>query len=92
MEKLLAWHVFWSIGACYFVNFIFHAFFGEIALASFIGWSDSPFQFEVGTRQPGFFRGSEYLAAWRGLELRLTWMASAPACSCLAQRRATSTR
>ncbi len=69
VEKLLAWHIFWSIGVCYLVNFIFHAFFGQMA-AAFIGWSDSPFQFEVATASLGFSVVG-FLAAWRGQELRL---------------------
>jgi hypothetical protein len=52
-EKLLGWHVFWSIGVSYLVNFVFHAFFGGLA-AQFIGWEDSPFQFEVATSSLGF--------------------------------------
>jgi hypothetical protein len=69
VEKLLAWHVFWSIGACYLVNFVFHAFFGQMA-AAFIGWSDSPFQFEVATASLGF-SAVGFIAAWRSFELRL---------------------
>jgi hypothetical protein len=65
VEKLLAWHIFLSIGVCYLVNFVFHAFFGQI-----IGWSDSPFQFEVATASLGFSVVG-FLAAWRGQELRL---------------------
>lgn len=70
VEKLLAWHVFWSIGACYLVNFVFHAFFGPMA-AAFIGWSDSPFQFEVATASLGF-SAVGFIAAWRrSFDLRL---------------------
>ena len=46
VEKLLAWHVFWAIGVGYLYNFVMHAFFGQMS-AAFIGWADSPFQFEV---------------------------------------------
>ncbi len=49
VEKLLSWHVFWAIGVCYFYNFVMHAFFGKMS-AAFIGWADSPFQFEVRPR------------------------------------------
>ncbi len=51
VEKLLGWHVFWNIGVSYLVNFVFHSFFGGLA-AKFIGWQDSPFQFDVRDRKP----------------------------------------
>ncbi|KAA0142935.1 hypothetical protein FYZ48_00745 [Gimesia chilikensis] len=64
VESLFAWFLFFSIGCSFFYNFIMHSFFGEMA-ASFIGWSQSPFQFEVGTASLGYavvgflaFRGS----------------------------------
>ena len=69
VEKLLGWHVFWSIGVSYLVNFIFHGFFGDLA-ARFIGWQDSPFQFEVATASLGF-AAVGFLAAWRSFDLRL---------------------
>jgi hypothetical protein len=69
VEKLLAWHVFWSIGACYLLNFVFHGFFGQMA-ASFIGWSDSPFQFEVATASLGFSLVG-FLAAWGSRDFRI---------------------
>jgi hypothetical protein len=53
VDKLLSWYVFFTIGVMYLVNFIFHVFFGQMA-ATFIGWADSPFQFEVGTASLGF--------------------------------------
>jgi hypothetical protein len=69
VEKLLGWHVFWSIGISYLVNFVFHAFFGGLA-ARFIGWQDSPFQFEVATASLGF-AAVGFIAAWRSFDLRL---------------------
>ncbi len=69
VEKLLSWYVFFSIGLSFLYNFAIHVFFGRIA-ASFIGWADSPFQFEVGTASLGFAVVG-FLAAWRGFELRL---------------------
>lgn len=69
VEKLLAWHVFFSIGVSYFYNFVMHCFFGEMA-AAFIGWADSPFQFEVGTASLGFAVVG-FLAAFRSFDLRL---------------------
>jgi hypothetical protein len=73
LEKLLAWFVFWTVGVSYFYNFIFHAFFGRLA-ASFIGWADSPFQFEVATASLGFSVVG-FLAAWRSFDLRLAAIA-----------------
>ena len=69
VEKLLAWYVFWSIGAGYFYNFVMHAFFGDM-VASFIGWADSPFQFEVATASLGF-SAVGFIAAFRSFDLRL---------------------
>ena len=46
-----------------------HAFFGELA-ARFIGWADSPFQFEVGMASLGF-AAVGFLAAFGSFDLRL---------------------
>ncbi|MFG1351591.1 DUF6790 family protein [Xanthobacter autotrophicus] len=69
VEKLLAWYVFFSIGVDNFYNFIMHVFFGKLS-AAFIGWADSPFQFEVGTASLGF-AAVGLLAAFRSYDLRL---------------------
>lgn len=69
VEKLLAWHVFFAIGASYLYNFVCHVFFGRIT-AAYIGWADSPFQFEVGTASLGFAVVG-FLAAFRSFDLRL---------------------
>jgi hypothetical protein len=69
IEKLLSWHVFWAIGVGYFYNFVMHAFFGQM-VADFIGWADSPFQFEVATASLGFSVVG-FLAAFRSFDLRL---------------------
>jgi hypothetical protein len=69
IEKLLSWFVFWTVGIAYLYNFVFHVFFGEMA-ARFIGWSDSPFQLEVGTASLGF-AAVGFLAAFRSFDLRL---------------------
>src|SRR5262249_35685570 len=53
VEKLILWHVFFSIGASFLYNFVCHTFFGE-ATAGYIGWADSPFQFEVGMASLGY--------------------------------------
>jgi hypothetical protein len=69
VEKLLRWYVFFSIGIDNFYNFIMHVFFGRMS-AAFIGWADSPFQFEVGTASLGF-AAVGLLAAFRSYDLRL---------------------
>jgi hypothetical protein len=69
IEKLMSWFVFWTIGVLYLYNAIFHIFFGQLA-AHFIGWEDSPFQFEVGTSSLGF-AAVGFLAAFGSFDLRL---------------------
>ncbi len=69
IEKILSWFVFWTIGVAYFYNFVFHVFFGEMA-AKFIGWTDSPFQLEVGMASLGCSVVG-FLAAFRSFDLRL---------------------
>lgn len=69
IEKLLAWHVFWAIGIGYLYNFVMHGFFGKMA-AAYIGWADSPFQFEVATASLGFSVVG-FVAAFRSFDLRL---------------------
>ena len=69
VEKLLAWHVFWAIGVGYLYNFVMHGFFGAMS-ARFIGWVDSPFQFEVATASLGF-AAVGFVAAFRSFDLRL---------------------
>ena len=53
----------------YLYNAVFHIFFGALA-AHFIGWADSPFQFEVGTASLGFAVVG-FLAAFASFDLRL---------------------
>ncbi|KAA0700067.1 hypothetical protein DTW90_09185 [Neorhizobium sp. P12A] len=69
IEKVLAWHVFWVVGVGNFYNFVMHAFFGRMS-AAFIGWADSPFQFEVATASLGFAVVG-FIAAFRSFDLRL---------------------
>ncbi len=64
VEAVFSYFLLCSIGFSFFYNFIMHSFFGEMA-ARFIGWEQSPFQFEVGTASLGYavvgflaFRGS----------------------------------
>jgi len=53
IEALFAYFLLFSIGLGFLYNFIMHVFFAEIA-ASFIGWKNSPFQYEVGYASLGF--------------------------------------
>ncbi len=68
-DRLLAWYVLFSIGVAYLVNFVFHVFFGQMS-AAFIGWADSPFQFEVGTASLGFSIAG-FIAAFGSFDRRL---------------------
>jgi hypothetical protein len=69
VEKLIAWYVFWAIGVDNLYNFVMHSFFGKMS-AHFIGWADSPFQFEVATASLGFAIVA-FIAAFRSFDLRL---------------------
>ena len=69
VEKLIAWHVFFAIGVSNLYNFVCHVFFGKMA-AAFIGWADSPCQFEVGMASLGF-AAVAFTAAFRSFDLRL---------------------
>jgi hypothetical protein len=69
VEKLLAWYVFFAIGVTCLYNAVMHIFFGEMS-AAFIGWADSPFQFEVGTASLGFAVVG-FIAAFASFDLRL---------------------
>ena len=69
VESALSWHVFWAVGGFSFYNFVMHGFLGEMA-AAFIGWADSPFQFEVAAASLGFSVVG-FFAAFRSFDLRL---------------------
>ena len=47
-EPMLAYYCLISIGACNLYNFVMHVFFAPLS-ARFIGWANSPFQYEVGS-------------------------------------------
>lgn len=53
VEALFSYYLLFSIGISFFYNFVMHVFFAEMA-ASFIGWKNSPFQYEVGYASLGF--------------------------------------
>ncbi len=69
VEKLIAWYVFWAVGVYFLYNFVMHGAFGRIS-AAYIGWPDSPFQFEVATASLGF-AAVGFLAAFKSFDLRL---------------------
>jgi hypothetical protein len=69
VDRLLAWYVLFNIGVMYLVNFVFHVFFGQMS-AAFIGWADSPFQFEVGTASLGFSIAG-FISAFGSFDRRL---------------------
>lgn len=53
IEALFSYFLLFSMGISFFYNFIMHVFFAEM-VASFIGWKNSPFQYEVGYASLGF--------------------------------------
>jgi len=53
VEAFLSYFILFNFGIGYIYNFIMHVFFAEMA-ASFIGWQNSPFQYEVGFASLGF--------------------------------------
>ncbi|MBW8639809.1 hypothetical protein K1W69_21625 [Hoeflea sp. WL0058] len=68
-EALFKWFLFFSIGVSCFYNAVMHTVFAETA-ASFIGWANSPFQYEVGFASLGFAVVG-LLAVWRSFDMRL---------------------
>jgi hypothetical protein len=52
-DKLLSDYVLYAVGLMYLYNFVVHTVFAETS-AAFIGWANSPFQYEVGYASLGF--------------------------------------
>jgi len=52
-EVFLSFYCLFSIGLNYIYNFVMHVFFARMS-AAFIGWANSPFQYEVGFASLGF--------------------------------------
>jgi len=52
-EAIFSYFILFSIALSYLYNFVLHVFFSEMT-ARFIGWEDSPFQWEVGFANLGF--------------------------------------
>ena len=77
IEALFKWFLFFAIGITYVYNGIFHIVFHEMA-ARFIGWTDSPFQIELGFASLGMGLIG-LLAPWRSFDLRLAAILG-PAC------------
>lgn len=69
VDRLLFWFLFFAIGLANLVNFVFHVFMGPMT-ARYIGWPDSPFQFEVGMASLGF-AAVGFLAPFRSFDMRL---------------------
>jgi hypothetical protein len=72
VDIIFAYFLFFNIGISYIYSFIVHVFFGEMA-AAFIGWSQSPFQLEVGFACLGFGIVG-ILSFWAGLGFRAATM------------------
>ena len=53
IEAFFSYFLLFSMGLGFLYNFILHVFFADMA-ASFIGWKNSPFQYEVGYASLGF--------------------------------------
>lgn len=69
VEALFKWFLFFSIGFSGLYNAVMHTVFADTA-AAFIGWPNSPFQYEVGFASLGF-AAVGFLATWRGVDMRL---------------------
>jgi hypothetical protein len=52
-DKLLSDYILYAVGFMYLYNFVVHTVFAETS-AAFIGWPNSPFQYEVGYASLGF--------------------------------------
>ncbi len=61
-DKLLSDYILYAVGLMYLYNFVVHTVFAETS-AAFIGWANSPFQYEVGYASVGCWG----LGGWRRL-------------------------
>lgn len=52
-DQLLSDYILYAVGLMYLYNFVVHTAFAETS-AAFIGWANSPFQYEVGYASLGF--------------------------------------
>jgi hypothetical protein len=52
-NKLFSDYILYAVGLMYLYNFVVHTVFAETS-AAFIGWANSPFQYEVGYASLGF--------------------------------------
>ncbi len=69
VEAVFKWFLFFSIGVSYLCNAVMHTLFAE-TVAAYIGWQNSPFQYEVGFASLGF-AAVGFLAVWRSFDMRL---------------------
>ena len=53
LEAFFSYFILFNIGIGYVNNFVMHTVFAEL-VAEFIGWPNSPFQYEVGFASLGF--------------------------------------
>jgi uncharacterized membrane protein YphA (DoxX/SURF4 family) len=67
-RRLLDWMLLLAIGISYIWGGFFHVFFPDLA-ASSIGWSNSPFQYEIGVADIAMGIVA-VLAFWRGLDFK----------------------
>lgn len=72
IDILFAYFLLFNIGISFIYDFIVHVFFGDMA-AAFIGWSQSPFQLEVGFASLGFGVVGIF-SFWAGLGFRAATM------------------
>lgn len=63
LEAFFSYFILFNIGVGYINNFVMHTFFADM-VAEFIGWPNSPFQYEVGFASLGF--GIVGFMAFRG--------------------------
>ena len=68
-EKLLSDYILYAVGIMNLYNFVVHTAFAETS-AAFIGWANSPFQYEVGYASLGFGVAA-VVAHRRGFSARL---------------------
>jgi hypothetical protein len=52
-DRLLSDYILYAVGLMYLYNFVVHTAFAETS-AAYIGWANSPFQYEVGYASLGF--------------------------------------
>lgn len=77
IEAFFSYFLLFSIGMSNFYNFVMHVFYADMA-AKFIGWANSPFQYEVGFASLGFALVG-IIAFWQTINFRAAAII-APSC------------